>query len=431
MTGEVPLPRYEFRRDQASLREMLFDSPGDVASVIPAAILDEPAVKLPLAGSPLIVAAPGLARDVLNDRSDHFVRDRFIRRVFRRSWGQGIAGAEGEAWQRQRRAAVPFFRPQAVNRHLAAFALASRMVAEQLESGAETELGRLAARIVARIVLSVLVDARGAEDPDTASVDLPDYVRRITGFTALDLLPLPERLIDRLQGIDSDPAVQRLRMMGTRLARARDGGAQTHDLIALLDGVGPLEDNIRGLFPAAMDTTVAGLGWALYTLARHPEWQERVAAEGRAMGDAVQLDRLEVTRRVVSEVLRLYPPAPLLARAAGRDMEIAGHRVRKGQTVIVAIYALHRHRSQWDDPDTFDPDRFLPGRGPYDAYMPFGTGPRMCIAAHFAQAEIAVVLASVLARLRLEPTGPEPQVSLGVATRSLNGLHVRVQPCPA
>lgn len=426
MTADLPLPAYAFRRDQASLLEILFDSPGNVASAIPAAILEEPAVCLPVPGAPLIVSAPDLARDVLDDRSDHLARDRFIRRMFRRSWGHGLAGAEGEAWQRQRRAAVPFFRPQAVNGHLAAFALASRMVAQELEPGSQIELSRLAARIVARIVLSVLVDADGAENPDAAAADVPAYVRRIAGFSALDLLPLPERVIDRLHGIDSDPAVQRLRAMASRLAERRRGGTPANDLIALLDGTGPIEDNIRGLFPAAMDTTVAGLGWALYTLARRPEWQERVAAEGRSIGSEPRLDRLGTTRRVVNEVLRLYPPAPLLARAAAHDMELAGYQVRKGQTVIVALYAMHRHRAWWNDPDEFDPDRYLPERGSSDAYMPFGTGPRMCIAAHFAQAEIAVVLATLLAQVRLEPAGPDPQVSLRVSTHSTNGLHAQI-----
>jgi cytochrome P450 len=83
---------------------------------------------------------------------------------------------------------------------------------------------------------------------------------------------------------------------------------------------------------------------------------------------------------------------------------------------------MHRHRLYWDQPDQLDPGRFAPGAAPPDAYMPFGTGPRMCIAAQFAQAEIAVVLAKVLARYALEPADHQPQVSLQVTTHSVNGL---------
>jgi cytochrome P450 len=86
---------------------------------------------------------------------------------------------------------------------------------------------------------------------------------------------------------------------------------------------------------------------------------------------------------------------------------------------------MHRHCKHWDDPDSFDPDRFLPERfGNNPAYLPFGTGPRMCIAAQFALAEIAVVVARLLAELELEPAGPEPEVTLQITTRSTSGLSV-------
>ena len=421
MDGMQPLPRFEFRADRPSLGDMFRRGVGDVGAVIPASILDEPAVRLTGPGAPLVVASPELVREVLGDRADHFTRDRFVRRLFRRAWGKGLAAAEGEDWQRQRRAAVPFFRPQQVKQQLTRFAAASDAVIDQTASGAQIDLVAFSARIVARIVLSVLVDGEGLADPDQAAADMPGYVRRIAGFSALDLLPLPEALIDRLQGIDRDPVVQRLRAMGQRLAQARQDSAPRADMIALLEGVGPIADNIAGLLPAAMDTTVAGLGWAFHALALRPEWQDRVAAEGRALGDTPELGQLPVTRRVVSEVLRLYPPAPLLARCAARSMELGGHKVRRGQTVIVAIYAMHRHNQVWDRPDHFDPDRFLTERSG-DPWMPFGTGPRMCIAAHFAQAEMAVILARVLARFRVEPGDTIPEVSLQATTRSLNGL---------
>lgn len=422
MTGELPLPRFNFRPDRPSLWAMLSEGVGNPAAVIPAAILDQPAVQLPGPGAPLVVSAPELVREVLNDRADHFTRDRYIRRLFRRSWGQGLAAAEGDDWQRQRRAAVPFFTPKSVKVRQSAFAAAADAVIDGLADGETIDLSSLSARIVTRVVLGVLVDAQGLVDPDAAAADVIPYVRRLAGFTLLDLMPLPERLNDRLHRIDSDPAVQRIRAMGRMLANARHDSPSPADMIALLEGVGPVADNIRGLFPAAMDTTVAGLGWAFHVMARRPDWQERVAAEGRALGDTPDFDQLAVTRRVVSEILRLYPPAPLMARCAAQDTEIAGHNLKAGRTVLVAVYAMHRHRLVWNKPDQFDPDRWLPGTSKPDAWMPFGSGPRMCIAAHFAQAEMAVILARVLARLRIEPSGPEPIVSLQVTTRSTNGL---------
>jgi cytochrome P450 len=427
MSGAVPLASFRFRSEPPSLWTMIRQGVNDVGSVIPASILTADAVQLPGVGAPLVVSSPQLAREVLNDRADHFTRDRFIRRLFRRSWGKGLAAAEGEDWQRQRRAVVPFLSPRAVKDHLAAFARAADDVLDEIGDGDRIELGQLSARIVARVVLRVLVDAGTLADPDAAAADVAPYIQRIAGFSLVDLLPLPERTIDRLHGIDRDPAVRRLRALGERLAKARQDGSPRTDMIALLEGVGPIADNIRGMFPAAMDTTVSGLSWALYALAQHAEWQDRVAGEGAALAAAPGLEQLPITRRVVSEALRLYPPAPLMARSAAHSMELAGHRVKQGQSVLVAIYALHRRPDLWDNADGFDPDRFLPGRDVPGAFLPFGTGPRMCVAAHFAQAEMAVILARVAARFALEPIGAAPQVSLKVTTKAIGGLHTRLR----
>lgn len=422
MNGEQLLPRFSFRPDEPSIWTMLREGVGNPAAVIPGTILDQQSVQLPGPGAPLVIAAPDLVRDVLGGRSEGFVRDRFMRRLLRRSWGQGLAAAEGENWQRQRRAAVPFFRPQTVKAHLASFAAAADAELDDLPDLSELDLAGLSARIIARIVLGVLVDGEGQVDPGAAARDVPALVRRIGNFSMLDLLPLPERWLDWKAGIGRDPAVRRLDALARQLTVARKDGAAHNDMIELLKGVGPLEDNIRGLFPAAMETTVAGLSWALYVMAQRPEWQDRVAAEGRALNGSVDLSQLVVTRQVVSEVLRLFPPAPLMARSVAADMELSGHALKAGQTVLIAAYAMHRHRQFWEQPDSFDPLRFAPGNAMNDAYLPFGIGPRMCIAAHFAQAEMAVALARVLARYRLEPAGPQPVVSLRVTTHSVTGL---------
>lgn len=423
MAGELPLARFCFRPDPPSVWDMLRSGVADVSTVIPDSILDLPAVQLPGPGAPLVVADPALVRDVLNDREGRFERDRFMRRLLRRAWDKGLAAAEGQSWQDQRRAAAPAFRPQAVADNAPAFAAAAAKSAENWPRDEPVELTRRTARIIADVVFTTLVNGRGEVDTAAVAADMPGYVRRIASFGNRDLLPLPEAWHDRLSGIDRDPAVRRVRALAERLAAGR--GTSEIDLVTLLDGVGPLEGNLRGLFPAAIDTTVTGTNWTLYVLACRPEWQARVAAEARACRNAFVLDNLPLTRRVVQEVLRLYPPAPFLIRTSVADGELGGFRLGKGQPVAIAIYAMHRHRTLWDNPDTFDPDRFLSERGQHPGWLPFGAGPRVCIAAQFALAEITAVVARLLAELELTPAGPEPQISLQVTTKSRNGLHVK------
>lgn len=426
MADELPLPRFDFRPDPPSLLTMMRSGVADFPGVIPAAILEQPAVQLAGArfGAPLVVADPDLIREVLVDRDERFTRDRMLRRLFRRAWGQGLAGAEGEAWQRQRRAAAPAFRPAAVADNGPAFVAAAAKAAREWPCGEAIELTQRVARIVADIVFDVLVDGGGEVDTARVAADMPDYVGRIASWTSRDLLPLPESWHDRLSGVTRDPAVMRLRGLARRLADGRSTRHGKADLIALLEGVGPVEDNIRGLFPAAMDTTVAGASWTLYTLAMRPEWQERVASEARECAGDFAAERLGLTRRVVQEALRLYPPGPFMIRSAAADGHLGQFAINRAQPVLLAIYAMHRHRSLWEDPDEFDPNRFLPERGSPPGWLPFGAGPRVCIAAQFALAEIAVVVARLLSELELVPTGAKPRIDLRATTRSLTGLNV-------
>lgn len=428
MSQAIIPPRYHFRPDMPSLWTVISQGVSDAASTIPAAILSEPAVQLTGGqfGAPLIVSDPELARAILQDREVNFTRHPNMRRLMRRSWGIGLAAAEGEDWQRQRKAATPAFTPSAIEKRIVQFASAASKAATAWPLGEQINLPHIVAQIIADIVFTVLVDSKGAVDTRAVAADLPGYINRIANFTSLDLIPLPEALHDRRAGIARDPAVQHLRAVAKSLA-ARRGADDDRgdDMIALLEGVGPLQDNILGLMPAAMETTVWGASWALYTLATQPEWQAKVALEARDCDGTFTLDRLPMTRRVVQEVLRLYPPAPLLVRAASKQQELGGFRLKKGHTAAISIYAMHRHRKFWDAADVFDPDRFLPERYANNpAYMPFGIGPRMCIAAQFALAEIIIVVARLLSELELAAAGAQPQVTLQVTTRSATGLNI-------
>jgi cytochrome P450 len=162
-------------------------------------------------------------------------------------------------------------------------------------------------------------------------------------------------------------------------------------------------DQVATMILAGHETTALTLFWSLSLLAQSPSWQGRVAEEAHAnpfgAADASEvLARLPVTRAVVSEALRLYPPAFMVTRSAiGRDVA-NGTLIPRGATVAIAPWVLHRHTTLWRDPAAFDPARFMPD-APAPArfsYLPFGAGPRICVAAQFAMAEAVLVLATLL-----------------------------------
>jgi cytochrome P450 len=196
-------------------------------------------------------------------------------------------------------------------------------------------------------------------------------------------------------------------------------------------------DNLLTFVTAGHETTALALTWTLYLLARHPEIEARVVAEITAVTDGGPLlpghvEALAYTRQTIQEAMRLYPPAPVVVRAALQPVEIGGERIDAGTPVTVPIYAIHRHARLWDDPDRFDPDRFAPeavrARDRY-AYLPFGAGPRICIGMSFALMEAVAILAVLVRALafRLRP-GFVPTLKQRITLRPAEGMPLRVGP---
>src|SRR5262249_60800370 len=136
---------------------------------------------------------------------------------------------------------------------------------------------------------------------------------------------------------------------------------------ALLDPLSDTElhDELKALLVAGYTTTASALAWTWYILSEHPEVRGRIEEESRAVlaGRAPGLDdlpRLGYTRRVIDEVLRLYPPTWLTARTPIEDDELGGYRIPAGSLVLLSPYVTHRHPAVWEAPERFDPDRFGP-----------------------------------------------------------------------
>ncbi len=179
-----------------------------------------------------------------------------------------------------------------------------------------------------------------------------------------------------------------------------------------------LRQELLTVLLAGTDTTGLALAYTWYLLAHHPEVESRLHDELELVlgGDpptAADLSNLNYTDRVVKETMRLYPPAHLTIREPTEPVELASYRIPRGAAVLLSQWVVHRDPRWYDDPETFDPDRWTNDRArqrPNYAYFPFGAGPRQCIGKPVAETEMKLITSTIAQNHRLEHTSTEPLV---------------------
>jgi cytochrome P450 len=214
-----------------------------------------------------------------------------------------------------------------------------------------------------------------------------------------------QALIDRRPSIDDSGQAQDMLDL-LRAARDADGRPASTEDIA---------DHVGTMMSAGFATTALALFWMTVLLAHFPDQQEAIRRELCQRSPAAppsmkELRSSRVATAFLYETLRLYPPAYVIAREARAEDRIGDFRIPRGSAVIVAPWLVHRHAALWCEPNRFDPDRFVrDGRiVTPKAWMPFGTGPRVCIGAAFATMEILTIVRALLGRYRVSLLGDLP-----------------------
>ena len=202
----------------------------------------------------------------------------------------------------------------------------------------------------------------------------------------------------------------------------RRSGRDTGDLLSMLlhatdeDGARmsdeQLRDEVMTVIMAGHETTAIALSWTWRLLALHPEVEKKLHAElDEQLNDAPTVDdlpHLPYTDAVLKESMRLFPPAWAIGREAIEDCEIGGYHVPAKTQLFISQYVVHHDPSLFEDPDTFDPDRWTNGlekKLPKYAYFPFGGGPRLCVGQSFAKMEAALLLATTAQKFRMTLSG--------------------------
>ncbi len=384
-------------RDPLNFFQTITEQCGDIVCYRPA---PDPAV---------LINHPDHVRHVLLDNNRNYTKATYSNMIFNKVIGEGLLTSEGEVWRGQRRMMQPAFHHTRLEQLDQMITDATRAMLEgwqrAYEEGRPIDLPREMSALTLTVTTRALF-----------GVDLGDEVREVGEIVNRAAKYLEKPSHPKLVESGSELIALVDRIIRQRKQDFKDAGDLLSSLIMARDehsGAAMADEQLRSqiltLMLAGYETTASALTWTWYLLAKHPWALERVRSEAHNVLNGAaprysDLDQMPYTRMVLNEGLRLYPPAWTLGRRAVSEDRIGGYYLAPNTVIAVCIYTLHRHPAFWDEPERFNPDRFLPensaGRHKF-AYVPFGAGPRQCIGNNFGLMEAALVIACIAQRFEL------------------------------
>ncbi|QFT92845.1 Pentalenene oxygenase [Roseovarius sp. THAF9] len=398
---------------------------------------------------------PELVDLVLKDRPDDFPKSDRVREGLTPLLGNSVFVTNGETWKRQRRIIDPAFEGGRLRDTFPAMLAAGQGAVARLADHAtgqpveiEAETSHVAADVIFRTLFSIPI-----EDEIATRVfnEFREHQRTQPMLNLAAFLPLP-RWFPRFHRGKTKATARTIRDLITRLTTRRMDeiavGTAPDDLATkIMTTTDPetgdrfdtaeMVDQVAIFFLAGHETSASALAWALYLLAMHPDWQERLASEAQEVltdGSMAFSDmgKLRLSRDVFRETLRLYPPVPMMVREAACPERFRDRQVPKGSQIVLSPWHQHRHERLWDRPDDFDPARFGTENGRAclrNAYMPFSAGQRVCTGAGFAMIEGPLLLSMLVAAYRFELVADRPAMPVAYLTvRGKDGIWLKVTP---
>ena len=323
--------------------------------------------------------------------------------------GNGLVTSEGEFWLKQRRLIQPLFHKQRLQSFVQKITESTVTMLKNWETKTgvvidmHTEMTNVTLDIVSQTLMSteVVGDFKKISDALVVVMEGMMNIFRLPAW-----IPTPRNLKMRKNRQLLFDTIQKI------IEDRRKNKTEFNDLLTMLMKVEDadtrermtdeqLRDEVITIFLAGHETTANALVYTFYLLAQHPEIKQRVVDEvKRVIGDNEMsfenLSKLEYTTMAIKESMRLYPPVWGITRDAAKEDVIGGYRIKKGDSIAMSPYAVHRLEKYWENPLKFDPERFSPERMKNIhryAWFPFGGGQRFCIGNNFAMMEMQIVLA--------------------------------------
>lgn len=418
MTGSttVPTPDTSAAVPSVGIRPALFRDP--YRFVMDTAAAHDGLVRLGAGPMDIyIVSHPDYVRRILVTNASNYVKGSMMK-PFRAALGNGLVTSEGDHWKRQRRLMQPAFHVAQLRRMEGHIVACVERAIERWETIALSvrptnfldDCIELNVEVILGTLFSTSIDAVRAERlRELTSEVFAGLASKVWTFFLPNWFPMPGAVRYRRAMAALDAEVYAL------IAERRAMNTGPEDLLGVLLGTvdvdtgermsdQQLRDEIFTLFMAGYETTATGLTWAAYELAQHPEVVEVMVAELDRITAAdlptfAELPRLEYGKRVIDEAFRLHPAFPIWFRSSVATDLLGPYYLPDNAKIVLNPHITHRDPRFWDDPETFDPDRFTTQRfdsRTRNAYYPFGKGSRMCIGERLALTVTQMVLSTLV-----------------------------------
>lgn len=418
----------KIREDFPAFLQEVQKTSGDVAVITPF-----PFTRL------ITISDPELIHRVLVTEADSFSKSKTTSKLIGKFLGQGVLLAENEEHRNQRQMLQPAFTAAQIEQYVPLMEEATREWVQKRTEGEVLDIQEGFKTLTLSIVARTLFGTALPISEEELIRIMHTFEQAISG--RFKSIPVPEwiptqrnreqrRAIDEMDSCIKEimeakrstliPGITPSNLLERLLARQQIAGKQ-----ALSDRL--IEDQMKTFFFAGHETIARMLTWSVAMLSENKAWAAQVKKELRAENNSV----FPVTEAFLKEVLRLYPPAWVFDRSATKDVTLNGVSIKRGSTLYISPYVVHRDERWFEDAETFRPERFIKDSGldnwPRKAYLPFGGGARTCIGAAFAMSETKVVLKTIFDSLEIERVDSAPlQHNAGATLGIKGGLPVKI-----
>lgn len=394
---------------------------------------------------------PNYIEDVLVTNHKNFIKSRGLQ-ISKRLLGSGLLTSEGDYHDKQRRLIQPTFSPKRIKSYVEVMVKKTLNLCDNWKEGSvldiHQEMTRLTLEIISKTVLGY--DIKPGDDiiGDSLLTCMKYFNRLLMPFGELiekiPILPINKGFQKAKRNLDSIV----FRMINEHKMKLEKNEEKDSDLLfTLLKSQyesadiekmtdQQLRDEVMTIFLAGHETTANALTWTFYLLSEHPAIDAKLQKEIYSIFDNKvnisfdDIQKLEYTAKVLTESMRLYPPAWALGRQAINDCKIGKYIIPSGSIILMSQYVMHRNPLYFSEPNTFYPDRWtdeFKKNLPRFSYFPFGGGIRSCVGEPFAWME-TILITAIINRLWKMNSIPSNKVALKplITLRPKYGMHMKI-----